>query len=149
MHSSSLWLTVYFYWAAVLWGLKEVTHPRVMTHLLLPEKLFFALSPPCSFSSLLPCYLFWSSLPCFPLVFSLSLLEIWNKEKGEGDEREKEDDEARSGLWFWIFILYTDVHPSSKLARENWKGGNHDFQQLLLLFSEADIFNHHTSLVVV
>lgn len=34
-------------------------------------------------------------------------------------ERKKEDDEAGSGLWFWVLILYTDVHPSSKLALEN------------------------------
>lgn len=91
------------------------------------------------------CYVF----PFFFLFLSLRF-GIKRKEKVVREkERKKEDDEAGSGLWFWVLILYTDVHPSSKLALENWKGGNHDFQQLLFLFSEADIFNHHTSLVVV
>lgn len=110
---------------------------------LLPGQLF-SLSPPCSFSCLLPCYLFWSLLLCFLLLFSLYLPEIWNKEKGEGGERERErkkDDEAGSGPWISRCPSIFKIG-----SRENWKGDHHNFQQLLSSFSEGNVSNHHISL---
>lgn len=114
MHSSSLWLTIYFYWVAVLWGLKAVTSFSLKSSS--SHSLLHVPSPLC----FLVIYFIFIAMfsPLFFLFLSLRF-GVKRKEKVVREkERKKEDDEAGSGLWFWVLILYTDVHPSSKLALE-------------------------------